>query len=283
MPASSPRTDLIIALDAMGGDNAPWMVVKGADLARKHHPDVGFLMVGDEAAIAPLLKRRPRLSQVTQLQHAPDVIGNDVKPTAALRTGRKSSMRLAIDAVGAGNAHCVVSAGNTGALMAIAKMVLKTLPGIGRPAIASFFPTLRGESVMLDLGANMDVRSEHLVQFAIMGSLFGKAVLGLVHPTIGVLNVGSEELKGNEVLRDAAARLRALDRNRRCRGDRRLHRQCRAENGGGDRAPVRRVAAPYLPVVDPGATGVSACAVGVPEAAPPHRSPPVQRGDVSGS
>ena len=211
MPASSPRTDLIIALDAMGGDNAPWMVVKGADLARKHHPDIGFLMVGDEAAIAPLLKRRPRLSQVTQLQHAPDVIGNDVKPTAALRTGRKSSMRLAIDAVEAGKAHCVVSAGNTGALMAIAKMVLKTLPGIGRPAIASFFPTLRGESVMLDLGANLDVRSEHLVQFAIMGSLFGKAVLGLVHPTIGVLNVGSEELKGNEVLRDAAARLRALD------------------------------------------------------------------------
>ena len=211
MTVSTSRTDLVIALDAMGGDAAPRMVVKGADLARKHHPDVRFLMVGDEGALAGLLKRRPRLAQVTEIRHAPDIIGNDVKPTVALRTGRQSSMRLAVQAVGDQAAHCVVSAGNTGALMAIAKTVLRTVPGIGRPAIASFFPTLRGESVMLDLGANLDVRSEHLVQFAVMGSLFGKAVLGLVNPTIGVLNVGSEELKGNEVLREAAARLRSLD------------------------------------------------------------------------
>ncbi|MCB9957609.1 MAG: phosphate acyltransferase PlsX [Rhodospirillaceae bacterium] len=211
MTVSKSRQDLVIALDAMGGDGAPRMVVKGADLARKHHPDLRFIMVGDEKLLVPLLKRRPRLAQVTDLRHAPDVVSNHDKPTQALRSGRQSSMRLAIDEVNAGTANCVVSAGNTGALMAIAKTVLRTLPGIGRPAIASFFPTLRGESVMLDLGANLDVRAEHLVQFAIMGSLFGKAVLGLVNPTIGVLNVGSEELKGNEVLRDAAARLRALD------------------------------------------------------------------------
>jgi glycerol-3-phosphate acyltransferase PlsX len=206
--ASGPVT---IALDAMGGDRAPEMVLEGAEIARTHHPDVHFLIVGDEARIAPLLAKRPALAAVSTIRHAADVITNEDKPSAALRGGRNSSMRLAIDAVAAGEAQGVVSAGNTGALMATAKVVFKTLPGIDRPAIASFFPTLRGESVMLDLGANIECDAENLVQFAIMGSVFAKAVLGLVDPTVGLLNVGSEALKGPDAVRDAAARLRELD------------------------------------------------------------------------
>lgn len=202
---------LTIALDAMGGDRAPAMVLAGADVARMRHPEVDFLLFGDEAKIGRMLKKRPKLADLVTLRHTTEVVTNDMKPSVALRAGRQSSMRLAIDAVAAGEAQAVVSAGNTGALMAMAKFVLKTLPGIDRPAIASFFPTLRGESVMLDLGANLDCRPENLVQFAIMGALFGKAVLGLVQPTIGVLNVGAEALKGNDVVKEAAARLREME------------------------------------------------------------------------
>lgn len=201
---------LAIALDAMGGDAAPAMVVAGAEVARKRHPDVSFLIFGDEARITPLLRRRAKLAAVTTIRHTGDVVTNEMKPSVALRAGRSSSMRLAINAVSDGEADAVVSAGNTGALLAIAKFVLKTVPGIHRPAIATFFPTMRGESVMLDLGANVDCRPEHLVQFAIMGALFGKAVLGLVDPTIGVLNIGAEALKGNDVVKEAAARLREM-------------------------------------------------------------------------
>ena len=207
-----PAADrLVIALDAMGGDRAPAMVVAGADLARRHHPDVRFLVFGDEGRIGPLLRRRKALAEICRITHTADIITNDIKPSVALRTGRQSSMRMAIDAVGAGEAQCAISAGNTGALMAIAKFVLKTLPGIDRPAIASFFPTLRGESVMLDLGANLECRPEHLVQFAIMGSLFGKAVLGLTTPSVGILNVGAETLKGSDTLKEAAAWLREME------------------------------------------------------------------------
>src|SRR6202008_2689118 len=135
-------------------------------------------------------------------------VADDTKPSLALRTGRQSSMRLAIDAVAEGRADGVVSAGNTGALMAIAKFVLKMLPGIDRPAIASFFPTRRGETVMLDLGANVECDAENLVQFALMGDVFARTVLGLIAPTVGLLNVGSEDLKGNDAVRAAAAKLR---------------------------------------------------------------------------
>jgi glycerol-3-phosphate acyltransferase PlsX len=211
MTAPTASARLTIALDAMGGDLAPAMIVGGADLARKRHPNVEFLLFGNRERVAPLLDKRPALARICRLRHTVDMVTNDVRPSVALRTGRQSSMRLAIDAVANGDAECMVSAGNTGALMAMAKMVLKTLPGIDRPAIASFFPTLRGESVMLDLGANIDCRSEHLVQFAIMGSLFGKAVLGLMNPTVGVLNVGAEALKGNDIVKEAAARLREME------------------------------------------------------------------------
>ena len=202
---------LTIALDAMGGDHAPDMVVAGAELARVRHPGVDYLLYGDEHRIGPLLAKHPALRDITTVIHTPDAVAGDAKPSVVLRSGRNTSMRRAIDAVAEGKAAVVVSAGNTGALMAMAKLVLKTLPGIDRPAIASFFPTLRGESVMLDLGANLECDAENLVQFAVMGAAFARSVLGLECPTVGLLNVGSEEQKGHEAIREAAARLRQLD------------------------------------------------------------------------
>ncbi len=191
----------------MGGDRAPAVVIDGLEIAAERHPSARFLLVGDEAQIAPLLARHKRASATCTVRHAPDAIGNEMKPTAALRA-RRSSMRLAIDAVAGGEASGVVSAGNTGALMAIAKIVLRTLPGIDRPAMAAIGPTARGDVVMLDLGANVQCDTRNLVQFAIMGDVFARTVLGLPAPSIGLLNVGSEELKGDDILRDAAEILR---------------------------------------------------------------------------
>jgi phosphate acyltransferase len=199
---------LVVALDAMGGDRAPDMVVKGASIALQRFPQVSFLLYGDEPRLKPLLARLPRLSERTTVHHTDEAVSGDAKPSMALRAGRRSSMRLAIDAVADGQADCVVSAGNTGALMAMAKFALKMLPGIDRPAMASFFPTQRGESVMLDLGANIECDADNLVQFALLGDVFARTVLGLLQPTVGLLNVGSEDLKGHEEVRTAAARLR---------------------------------------------------------------------------
>lgn len=200
--------ELVLALDAMGGDHAPAMVVRGANIARVRHPNVRFLLFGDEQALAPLLRRYAKLGHVAEIRHTTEVIGASDKPSLAIRKGRQSSMRLAIDAVDAGEAHGVVSAGNTGALMVLARLVLKTLPGIDRPAMGSIFPTQRGESVMLDLGANLESSAAELVQFAVMGEVFARTVLGVTRPSVGLLNVGSEELKGGETLRQAAAALR---------------------------------------------------------------------------
>ena len=200
---------IIIAVDAMGGDRAPDMVLKGAEMALQRHPDLSFMLFGREDTVRPLLAKLPKLAQAVRLYHTSEVVLDGAKPSLALRAGRQSSMRLAIDAVADGRADGVVSAGNTGALMAMAKFVLKTLPGINRPAIASFFPTLRGESVMLDLGANVDCDAENLVQFALLGDAFARTVLGLIEPTVGLLNVGSEELKGNDAVRAASLRLRS--------------------------------------------------------------------------
>ena len=206
---STLNVSITVALDAMGGDNAPDMVVEGAELARTRYPKVKYIFFGDQGRIQPLLEKRQALLQVATIHHTDEAVGNDAKPSVALRSGRQSSMRLAIDSVAAGQADCIVSAGNTGALMAMAKIVLKTLPGIHRPAIASFIPTARGESVMLDLGANIECDAENLVQFAVMGSIFARTVLGIPEPTIGLLNVGAEQLKGNDVLRAAAETLRS--------------------------------------------------------------------------
>ena len=199
---------ITIALDAMGGDHAPGIVLKGAEIALQRHPGVRYLLFGAQDEVRPLLAKLPSLGEAVTLFHTSEVVADDAKPSLALRAGRPSSMKLAIDAVADGRADGVVSAGNTGALMAMAKSALKMLPGIDRPAIASFFPTQRGESVMLDLGANVECDAENLVQFALMGDVFARTILGLVEPTVGLLNVGAEDLKGNDAVRAASARLR---------------------------------------------------------------------------
>ena len=196
-----------LAVDAMGGDNAPDSVLDGIEISAERHPGARFLLLGDEARLSALLARRPRALAACDIRHATEAIAGDLKPTAALRI-RNSSMRLAIDAVAAGEAAGVVSAGNTGALMALAKIVLKTLPEIDRPALSAICPSVRGDVIMLDLGANVQYDAANLVQFAVMGDAFARAVLGLDAPSIGLLNVGSEELKGDERVRQAADILR---------------------------------------------------------------------------
>jgi glycerol-3-phosphate acyltransferase PlsX len=201
--------DITIALDAMGGDRAPEAVLRGANIALQRFPQARFVLYGDEGRLAPAVAKLSRLKARATIEHTEEAVTGDARPSVALRAGRRSSMRLAIDAVAAGTADCVVSAGNTGALMAMAKFGMRMLPGIDRPAMASFFPTARGESVLLDLGANVECDADNLVQFALMGDVFARTVLGLVHPTVGLLNVGSEEVKGNDAVRAAAVRLRA--------------------------------------------------------------------------
>jgi len=188
----------------MGGDNAPEMVIEGLDLACKRHPSLRFLVFGDEGRIAPLINGFPRLKTQCDVRHTDEVVTNEDKVATALRGKRDSSMRLAINAVKDGEAAGIVSAGNTGALMAMAKFVLRTLPGIDRPAIAAVLPTITGKTVMLDLGANVDCDASNLVQFAVMGEVFARNVLGLEKPSIGILNIGEEELKGNEAVQGAS-------------------------------------------------------------------------------
>jgi glycerol-3-phosphate acyltransferase PlsX len=197
-----------LAVDAMGGDRAPDIVVEGIEIAAVRHPSTSFLLVGDETRLTPLLARTTRARNVCKIRHTTEMITGDLKPTASLRV-RNASMRLAIDAVAAREAAGVVSAGNTGALLALSKIVLKALPGIDRPAIAGIGPSARGDVVMLDLGANVVCDSRNLVEFAIMGDVFARSVLGLTAPSIGLLNVGSEEQKGDESLRQAAEALKA--------------------------------------------------------------------------
>jgi glycerol-3-phosphate acyltransferase PlsX len=196
-----------LAIDAMGGDAAPEVVLDGLELAAERHPQARFLLVGDEARVGGALARRKRAARVCSLRHAPEVVSGDLKPTAALRM-RGSSMRIAIDAVAAGEAAGIVSAGNTGALMALAKIVIKTMPEIDRPALAAIGPSARGDVVLLDLGANVQCDARNLVEFAIMGDAFARVALGLTTPSIGLLNVGSEELKGDDRVRAAAEILR---------------------------------------------------------------------------
>jgi phosphate acyltransferase len=202
---------IVIALDAMGGDDAPLIVIKGVDLVRVRFPDVHFLLFGDKARLEPLLDQFPAVRGVSEIRHTDEAIKSADKPSQALRKGRQSSMRLAIDSVRDGEAGGIVSAGNTGALMAMAKFSLRTLPGINRPAIASMFPSPKGETVMLDLGANVECDAENLVQFAVMGADFARTVLGRANPRVGLLNVGIEELKGHNTVKDAGDWLKAMD------------------------------------------------------------------------
>lgn len=201
---------LVIALDAMGGDHAPAAIIEGAVIACERYPDARYLIFGDEAAIAPHLAAHPRLAARSTIQHSDIVVTSDDKPGQALRRGRGSSMGRAIEAVSERHADVAVSAGNTGALMALAKFMLKTMPGIDRPALATVIPTIRGECVMLDLGANVDCDVRNLVEFAVMGSAFARTVLGVPQPRVALLNVGVEELKGNEAVKAAGQKLRSL-------------------------------------------------------------------------
>lgn len=202
---------LTIALDAMGGDEGPAMVVPGAALAAERHPGFHFLLFGDEARIAPVLSKYPKLAKVAQIRHTDVAVAMDDKPSQALRRGRgKSSMWQAIDSVRRGEAQAAVSAGNTGALMAMARFILRTVEGIQRPAIAAVWPTMRGQSVVLDVGATVGADARQLLEFAVMGEAMARSLFGLQQPTVGLLNIGVEEIKGNEAVKEAGRLLREL-------------------------------------------------------------------------
>lgn len=195
----------------MGGDDAPRIVLAGANIARRRHPELRFLLHGDNDRMQPILDRQRGLSGFVEMVHSDEMVQPDDKPSQIVRSGRNTSMWRAIQSVKDGAADGIVSAGNTGALLAMAMLQLKRLDGIDRPGIASFFPTMRGETVMLDLGANLSCDARNLVQFAVMGEVFARTLLGVSDPTVGLLNVGSEDVKGNDALREAARMLRERD------------------------------------------------------------------------
>lgn len=203
-----------LAIDCMGGDHGPSVTLPASLAYLRRDPDCSLLLVGLQDVLHAELKRlgadrEPRLSVV----HASEVVGMDEPPAQALRGKKDSSMRVAIDLVKEGRAQAAVSAGNTGALMAISKFVLKMLPGIDRPAIASILPTVKGHTYVLDLGANVDCTSEHLYQFGLMGAMLVSALEARERPSVGLLNIGEEEIKGNEAVKGAAELLRASDLN----------------------------------------------------------------------
>jgi glycerol-3-phosphate acyltransferase PlsX len=198
-----------ISLDAMGGDHGATVVIPGAALALERHPDLHFLLYGDEAIVRPLLDAHPKLKAATVVHHTDVAVAMDEKPSVAIRTGRgKSSMWKTVQAVRDGQADAAVSAGNTGALMAMSKICLKTMAHIERPAIACMWPTLRGESIVLDVGATIGADAGHLVDMAIMGAAMARIVFDLERPSVGLLNVGTEEMKGIEAVKEASRLLR---------------------------------------------------------------------------
>jgi phosphate acyltransferase len=202
-----------IALDAMGGDVGAPVVVPGAAISLQRHPDSEFILVGNRALIEPELAKHPRLKAASRIIHTDVAVSMEDKPSQALRRGRKtSSMWLAIDAVKKGEADVAVSAGNTGALMAMARFNLRTLEGIDRPAIATpGWPTVRGDSIVLDLGATIGGDARHLVVLAIMGAAMARVLRNIERPTVGLLNIGTEEIKGHEEIREAGEILRAMN------------------------------------------------------------------------
>jgi glycerol-3-phosphate acyltransferase PlsX len=205
---SGPR----IAVDAMGGDVGPEVMLAGAARAHRRRQDLSFILFGDEPTLSAELAKHQTLRAVCELVHAPDVITAEDKPSQAIRRAKTTSMGLAIAAVKAGDAQAAVSGGNTGALMAMSKLALRTMPGIDRPALAALLPTLgENDLVMLDLGANTECDPRNLVQFAVMGAAYARVVLDLPKPRVQLLNIGTEELKGTDDLKEAAAVLRDAD------------------------------------------------------------------------
>lgn len=198
-----------IAIDAMGGDEGVPVMIAGAALARHRHENFEFLLVGDETQIKSALNKHPNLRAASEILHSDIVVTPDDKVSAALRKAKTSSMGMAIDAVKSGHASAAVSAGNTGALMATAKLALRTMPGIDRPALSALLPTLEDtDVVMLDLGANTECEAKNLVQFAVMGAAYSRIIFGFDRPRVRLLNIGTEEMKGTDELRDAAQHLR---------------------------------------------------------------------------
>ena len=199
-----------IAVDAMGGDEGLAVMLAGVARARRRFENMRFFLVGDETAIAEGLKLHPNLTAHSEIVHAPELVGSSEKPSQALRRAKKTSMGIAIDLVKQGRAAAAVSAGNTGALMAMAKVSLRTMPGIDRPALAGRVPTLGdNDTVVLDLGANTDCDARNLLQFAVMGAAYARTTLDLASPRVALLNIGTEDQKGTEEIRDAAAALKA--------------------------------------------------------------------------
>ena len=201
-----------LAIDAMGGDGGPSLAVAGVERALARDPSLRFTLHGDETTLRAECARHPRLGDRIAVAHAPETISGEDKPTAAIRRAKRTSMGLAINAVKVGQADAAVSAGNTGALMAMAKLSLRTIEGIDRPALAALLPTLgTHDLVMLDLGANTECDARNLFQFAVMGAAYSRILHDLESPRVRLLNIGTEEMKGTEALRDAAAQLRAAD------------------------------------------------------------------------
>lgn len=208
-PTPQGRGVVRISLDAMGGDHGPSVVIPGAARALERHPDTTYLIFGREALIQAELEKFPALKAKSRVIHTEIAISMDDKPSQALRAGRyKSSMWMAIDAVKKGEADVCVSAGNTGALMVMARFCLKMMAGIDRPSIACMWPTMRGESIVLDVGASIGAEAENLVDMAIMGSAMARIVFDIDRPTVGLLNVGVEEIKGVEQVKEAGRILR---------------------------------------------------------------------------
>jgi len=201
-----------IAIDAMGGDGGPAAMIAGIERASRHDPTLCFVIYGDESRIQEEVQRHRRIGDCVSVVHTPDEIAPNEKPSQAIRRARTTSMGVAIGAVKDGNADAAVSGGNTGALMAMSKLALRTMPGIDRPALAALLPTL-GETdmVMLDLGANTKCDAQNLVQFAVMGSAYARTVLRIESPRVRLLNIGTEELKGTDELKEAASLLREAD------------------------------------------------------------------------
>lgn len=198
-----------IAIDAMGGDEGVRTMIDGAALARRRHDKFKFLLVGDRAQIEAALETHPNMREASEILHCEDVVGGDEKPSRALRRAKTTSMGLAVNAVKRGEAGAAVSAGNTGALMAMSKLALRTMSGLDRPALAALLPTLTDDDViMLDLGANRECDARNLVQFAIMGAAYSRIVTGRERPRVRLLNIGTEETKGTDDIQEAADRLR---------------------------------------------------------------------------
>ncbi|AZL16147.1 phosphate acyltransferase PlsX [Rickettsiales endosymbiont of Stachyamoeba lipophora] len=207
----STSRQITIALDAMGGDNDPKAIIGGAnEFIKEHAPNAKFIFFGDQEKISKELNICPFLAKNCEIFHTTEVVGSNETPSFALRNGKKSSMRLAIDAVKSGQVDAIVSAGNTGALMAMSKIVLRTLVGIDRPAICGIVPTVNKSCVMLDMGANIECAANNLMQFGIMGSAFASVVYNIPNPKVGLLNVGSEDIKGSDAVKQASKLLKEL-------------------------------------------------------------------------